>query len=240
LYFDAVTEYKRLLFFDKFYGYDNYANFRIGMCYKYGGKYDIAITYFRKAELAAQTVDETYSSKIQIVRCNILRRSVDNALNLLEELGKDSRFTSKREDIIYWRGWTYMLADDWERASQTFLQLDYQHPLKKLSNQVENAKYSITFARVISYILPGSGQFYSGNYLSGLMSLGWNIILGYLTINAFVEDRVFDGLVIGNLLWLRFYKGNYENAEKFAVAENIKIANDAYRFLKNDFMGDKP
>ena len=240
LYFDAVTEYKRLVFFDRFGEHTGYANYKIGMCYKYGGKYDIAITFLKKAELASRNVEDIYDAKIQIIRCNILRRSIDTALILLDDLEKDTRFTTRKDDIIYWRGWAYMLADNWPLAAETFLKLGYDHPLRKLSNQVENAKYSVTFAKVISYILPGSGQFYSGHYLSGLMSLGWNVWMGYLTINSFLEDRAFDGLVIGNLLWLRFYRGNAENAEKFAVSENIEIANEAYQFLKNDFMGDKP
>lgn len=240
LYFDAVTEYKRLLFFDKYRTYTQLANFKIGMCYKYGAKYDNAISYFKRAEISAQSEEDIYSAKIQIVRCNILRRTINNAHKLLDELESDIRFKPKSEDILYWRGWSYMLADDWQKAAEAFSQLNNDHPLRKLAIQVENEKYSVTFAKVISYILPGAGQIYTGNYLSGVMSLGWNALFGYLTINAFIEDRVFDGLVIGNLLWLRFYRGNYENAGKFAINENIKIANDAYRFLKNNYGGEKP
>ena len=133
-----------------------------------------------------------------------------------------------------------MLSDDWSNASICFEQIDSMHQLKILSDSVVEEKYSVTFAKVISYILPGSGQFYTGNYLSGLMSLGWNILTGYLTINSFIEDRVFDGIVIGNLLWLRFYNGNVQNAEKFAKEKNIEIANEALRYLKNNYEGNKP
>ncbi len=240
LFFDAVTEYKRLIYFDRYREYTHEANFKIGMSYKFAGKYDNAISYFRKSEISARNDEEVYESKIQIVRCNILRRTTNNAQSLLDDLNADNRFSSRSNDINYWRGWAFMMADDWQNAAAVFTKLDPEHPLKKLANKVENEKYSVTFAKVISYILPGSGQIYTGHYLSGIMSLGWNALLGYLTINAFVEDRVFDGLVIGNLLWLRFYRGNYENAGKFAVNENIKIANDAYRFLKNNYAGDKP
>jgi hypothetical protein len=240
LLFEAVTEFKRLLFFDKFNVYEYDANYKIDLSYKFGGKYDDSIIFFKRAEKAARTNDELFSSKIQIIRSNILRKTTDNALVLLKDLNEDSKFFNKRDEINYWRGWTFMLSDNWLKASETFSLISYDHPLRKLSSQVEDDKYSITFAKVISYILPGSGQFYTGHYSSGLMSLAWNVLLGYFTVNAFIEDRVFDGLVIGNLLWLRFYRGNVQNAEKFAELENIKIANEAFRYLKNNYVGEKP
>ena len=133
-----------------------------------------------------------------------------------------------------------MMNDNWEEASAAFARIDPVHPLKILSDKVLNDKYSVNFAKVISYILPGAGQFYTGNYLSGLMSLGWNVLWGYLTITSFIEDRALDGILIGSLLWMRFYRGNVQNAEKFAVEENIRVSNNAYEFLKNNYTGLKP
>ncbi|MEN8193984.1 MAG: hypothetical protein ABFS12_14265, partial [Bacteroidota bacterium] len=131
-------------------------------------------------------------------------------------------------------------ADDWENASLSFEKIDKEHPLKTLCDEVEDEKYSVTFATLISYILPGSGQIYTGNYISGLLSLGWNVLWGYLTINAFITDRVLEGALIGGLLWARFYRGNIQNAEKFAVEKNRDISNKAYRYLKNNYKGIKP
>jgi hypothetical protein len=105
---------------------------------------------------------------------------------------------------------------------------------------VINDKYSVNFAKIISYILPGAGQIYTGNYVSGLLSLSWNILLGYFTINAFMEDRAFDGVVIGSLLWLRFYRGNIQNAVDFAVEKNSEISNRALEKIQKDFKGIKP
>ncbi len=240
LYFDAITEFKRLLFFDKFDVYEYDVNYKIALSYKYGGKFDQSIVYFKKAEQSSRSDDEVYNAKVQIIRANILRRTTDNALQLLEDVNNDSRFFNKRDEINYWRGWAYMLSDNWEEAANSFSLISYDHPLRALAVKVDDDKYSVTFAKVISYILPGFGQFYTGHYLSGLMSLGWNAMLGYFTINAFVEDRVFDGIFIGNLLWLRFYRGNVQNAEKFAEQENVRIANQALRYLKNNYVGDRP
>jgi TM2 domain-containing membrane protein YozV len=133
-----------------------------------------------------------------------------------------------------------MTSDRWEEAAQYFGMVSEEHELKLLCEEVEKDKYSVTFARVISYILPGAGQFYTGSYFSGFMSLAWNVLWGYLTVDAFIADRAFDGAAIGSLLWLRFYRGNIQNAGKFAEEKNIEIANNAYLYLMKNYKGEKP
>lgn len=239
-YFDAITEYKRLLFFDESNQYAYQANFNIGLSYKLGGKYNEAIRYFGLSELSAKTDSQKISSRLQIIRANILRRTTNNAFAMLSELQNDFPEQVDSNTITYWRGWAYIMADDWENASLMFGKIDSEHPLKKLADQVEDDKYSVTFATLISYILPGSGQIYTGNYLSGFLSLGWNVLWGYLTVHAFVTDRVLEGILMGGLLWARFYRGNFKNAEKFAIEKNVEISNKAYRYLKNNYRGIKP
>jgi len=239
-YFDAITEYKRLLYFDKSEQYYFQSNFNIGLSYKFGAKYDEAIKYFYFSEMSAQSDSLKIQSRLQRIRINILRRTTDNALIMLKEMHKEFPNQVDSNTIAYWEGWAYIMADDWEKASLSFNKIDSEHTLKKIANEVEDNKYSVTFATLISYILPGSGQFYTGNYISGLLSLGWNVLWGYLTINAFVTDRVLEGILIGGLLWARFYRGNFKNAEKFAIEKNIEISNEAYKYLKNNYKGIKP
>jgi hypothetical protein len=140
----------------------------------------------------------------------------------------------------YWRGWAYMFADDWKNASRMFDKISNNHELKKLAEQTDRAKVSVTFAKVISYILPGAGSIYSGKVLSGFMSLGWNALSGYWTINSFNAGRIFDGIVVGELVWLRFYRGGIQNAGEFAIEKNLEIANKTLLFLQNEYTGIKP
>ena len=239
-YFDAITEYKRLQFFDstKIFNYE--INYKIGECYKAGSKYDDAVQYFSLAEMNARTDDELFDSKTQIIRTNILRRTTDRALQLCDELEKDQRFSGKSDQINYWRGWALILADNWDAATKSFAKINSNHELKKLAEQTEKAKVSVTFAKVISYILPGSGAIYSGKFLSGLMSLSWNLLSGYWTINSFIDDQVFDGVVVAELVWLRFYRGAIQNAEEFAIEKNLEVSNKSLRYLQNEYKGIKP
>ena len=240
IFFDAITEYKRLLFFSVSLDNNFEANFRIAQCYKGGAKYDDAIKYFNVAKMNSDNTDDSINVELQIIRTNILRKTIPEALLLLSKFNK--KYSSKIDStkINYWRGWAYLMADDWELASKEFEKINKFHQLKILSDSVDAEKYSVIFAKVSSFILPGSGQFYTGNYLSGVMSLGWNVLWGYLTINAFITDRAVEGILMGGLLWARFYKGNFQNAEKFAVEENIKISNNAYYYLATKYKGEKP
>lgn len=238
-YFDAITEYKRLLFFDDQLTFQSEAFLKIAESYKQGGHFDEAIKFFVLSKLNSQNDSDKCKVSMQIVRCNILRGTFQNAFLLLEE-AESVECKDCTDEINYWRLWTYMLNDDWENALVILETVYKNDELKNLAENVINAKYSVTFAKVISYILPGAGQFYTGNYLSGTLSLGWNILWGYLTVNAFTADRIFDGLAVGSLLWLRFYKGNIENAEKYAVKENYEIHRNALIYLQNNFEGIKP
>lgn len=239
-YYDTITEYKRLQFFDDKNEYSFESNYKIGVAYKKGGYYENAIRYLTKAKLDAVNDEEEIETQFQIIRTNILRSTFERSFQLLDELEKNSNEEKYRNEINYWRGWTFMLADKWDSAATHFSKISGDHELKKLCKQVENEKYSVTFARVISYILPGAGQFYTGNYISGFISLAWNVLWGYLTVDAFIADRAFDGAAIGSLLWLRFYRGNIQNAGKLAENENIKIANEAFLYLMENYKGEKP
>lgn len=239
-YFDAITEFKRLLFFDKTGNYNYSANSLIGKSYKQGAKFSDAIRYFTLAEINASSIEEYYNSSIDIIRVNILRRSTNRALKLLDSLQADKRFSKKIDDINYWRGWAYIFADDWKNAANTFADIDSAHELKQFANKIDDESYSVSFAKTISYIIPGAGQIYTGEYISGLLSLGWNVLWGYLTIKVFIDERIFDGIIIANFLWLRFYRGNIQNAEKFAEEKNLIISNEGLRYLQYEYSGRKP
>lgn len=239
-YYDAITELKRLQFFDKDNQFGFQSNFIIGKSYKTGAKYDDAAKYFTLAEIASKSEDDYYQSNIYNARTNILRRTNNQAERILNELLNDEKFNPKKKEINYWLGWNAIFADNWEKAYYIFSENKLDTALANLCKSVDEELYSADFAKYSSYILPGLGQFYTKEYVSGLLSLGWNVLSGYLSINAFAEDRIFDGIMITNFLWMRFYSGNTQNAEKFAIQKNLEISNRALRYLQNEFKGEKP
>jgi len=239
-YFDSITEFKKLLFFDHEKTYSFKANLHIGRAYKEGGKFDEAVKYFTLAEMNASNEQEYFESKIWAVRANILRRSTDQAIKMLDQIMSNSKFDSSKVEINYWKGWAYIFADKWDMAAETFSKNPADSLLAKFCSDVDDEKFSESFAKYSSYLIPGLGQFYTGEYISGVLSLGWNVLFGYLTIYSFADERVFDGIVTANFLWLRFYSGNLQNAEKFVTQKNLAITNDALRYLQTIYLGEKP
>jgi len=237
-YFDAITEFKRLLFFDETQSYEFKANFTIGLSYKHGGKFSEALQYLSLAKLKSGSDEEFYTCSIEVIKINILRRNTFKAFSMLDSLANNHRFTDKLNEIDYWRGWTYIFSDDWKKASEIFNKI-YSKQMSALCDSINNNLYNPKLAKYLS-IIPGAGQFYTGEYVSGLLSIGWNVLWGYLTIDAFIKDRVLDGVLIGSLLWWRFYSGNIQNAEKLAVEKNLQITNSALLYLQNNYSGDKP
>ncbi len=200
--------------------------------------YSEALIYLSLANLHAQTPEDNFDCSIEIIKINILRRTIQRAFVLLDSLSQNPNFQSESEEINYWRGWAYIFSDEWKKAATTFSEIK-EHQLAMLCDSIESDLYNPQLAKYLS-IVPGAGQFYTGEYVSGIISIGWNVLWGYLTINAFIEDRIFDGLMIGSLLWWRFYSGNIQNAEKFAIEKNLEITNSALRYLQNNYNGSKP
>lgn len=239
-YFDAVTEYNRLVLFDtlELFTYKAYSS--IAMCYYQGAKYSEAIDYLSKALTITTDKKEKFSTSIEVVKCNLLRRTPASALRILDELAGSGQYTGNIAEINYWRGWYFIFMDEWASASNAFGISDSNSSLKKFCLDVENKKYHVSFVKLISAIVPGSGQIYTGEYLNGILSLGWNVLFTYLIIDAIRSKRELDAILIGNLLWLRFYNGNLQTAERFANDQNRIITNEALRYLQKDFQGEKP
>jgi hypothetical protein len=238
-YFDAVTEFKRLLFFDEGKEYSYSANMLIGQSYKMGGKFSDAIYFFALAGRSSISIEQRFNSKIEVIKCNILRRTTQLAHSLLNELEKEPLFHSRKKNINYWRGWAFAFSGEWKNAAASFAESENKE-LEKFALNAEGKMLSVSKAKIFSIIIPGAGQIYSGNYLNGFISFGWNLLSGYLAINAFIEDRIFDGLAITNFLWLRFYLGNIQNAEKFAEEKNAQLSNETLEAIRINYKGEKP
>ena len=236
-YYQAITEYKRFLFFDKDSSAAGYCFSQIAESYKAGGFYGNVENYFRKAMKFEKSINSQKITEVELIRTMILSGKTNRALNELDT------FENKFGDSLiadYWRGWTYLLNNQPELASFYFNESLAGKEISERLNKIINDEYSLFNIKLMSYILPGSGQIYTGHYFSGAVSFAWNALFGYMTVKAFKDRRIVEGLLIGDLLWLRFYKGNIQNAERFAKEKNIKLVNQLIENLQNNYKGKKP
>ncbi|MCF8266516.1 MAG: hypothetical protein K9I69_00445 [Ignavibacteriales bacterium] len=239
-YYDAVTEYKRLLFFDP--DKKNHVKYlvNIGDSYSFGKFYHKSLAYYNKAlDLQIETSIETdISYRIYAVLLKI--GDFTAAENLIADLEKKTVYGPAMDSLYYWRGWGNIYQYKWFEAAKEFNKISPGHELSRYCRGVNESLLSVELVKIMSFIIPGSGQIYSGNYFSGIASFGWTALWGYNMIDAFAENRIFDGLVIGDLLFLRFYRGNIQNAGRFAEEKNLNISENALLYLLSNYEGIKP
>ena len=238
--YEAVTEYERLLFFDTLHTFSFDANKNIADCYRRSAQYKQAITYTGRTMMLTRNPQLLFDLRTELVKLHLLNKTFSSAANVLLQMEQDTACRNRVQEVYYWRGWSFMFQDNWQAAQKEFAKVDSAKALEYFCGQIDDRRYSFEIMEILSVLVPGSGQMVTGHVWNGLLSLGWNVLWGYLTIDAAVADRVGDALLIGNLLWLRFYVGNVENAGKFAKEKNSLIFQDALRYLQDEFIGAKP
>jgi hypothetical protein len=227
------------MFFDSSKAYSYSAQMLIGECYKKGAKYNEASKYFNLAAFSASSSKETYEAIISGVRTDILRNQPGMALLNLGNLTKDTAFSNKRKEIVYWRGWAFMRKGEWENANKQFSMYGEDSVLIRITKEAYEREYSPVKAKMLSIFLPGTGQMYSGRYLSGLLSLGLVVTGAFFTAKALIAERYFDAIVIGTLAQ-RFYMGSINNSVNYAEKENDILYNEVLTFLENKYSGVRP
>mgnify|MGYP000726682064 CR=1 FL=1 len=77
-----------------------------------------------------------------------------------------------------------------------------------------------TAARIMSYILPGSGQMYAGDLFQGLNSLLVTGLAGALVVWALLEEDYLDAVLAMFFVFQRFYFGSPYHARRLALEYN--------------------
>ena len=230
----ALKEYQRVLFFNDGKNLD----------YIYT---QIATVYFRQQnylqaahnyELAYKTSNSD-SLKTELIfkkaSCYMLdnkfRMATFELMNLADS--SDIQYTKRKNfyfAVCYWG------LEEFDKAKDAFLSIV---PEKKAADKekIEQlfAKKKNLYrpnpktAKIMSMILPGSGQIYSGDIKNGLNSVlltGGFVILGiYMT-----EYYTFLDAFLTAVPWfLRYYQGGYQKAEKIATHKRDKRRDKTYK-----------
>lgn len=115
---------------------------------------------------------------------------------------------------------------DWEKGEALAIKMFGNEPfgLEEIRNNYDRARNAKLkrpkTARIMSYFLPGSGQFYAGKPGRGTLSL----VLVYggaaLSLAGIMEGRILLGLLSGGSMTNRFYTGGARYAESLAEQWN--------------------
>ena len=205
----AITEYKRFLFFQPDDDKVPEIYHRIGILHRNLGLLSEAIDSIRQAVI--RTSDKEKKSEYQIDLAVTLIANKDYDLARLELIKVLIRNPS---EVLYYRalllqGVTYIYQFRWEEAQETFKNYTQDEKLNEIFQKIDNLPYkSKLIAKILSGILPGSGQIYAGNWKSGLNALALNSAFGYVTVDSILDQNYVDAILWTYFIFQRYYQGN--------------------------------
>ena len=220
-YDEAITEYKRLLFFSTDDRERVPLYFQMGVAYQKMGLWGQSTEALQKAIDLTDQLDWTNAVRLKLAVTSIVSHDYKRSLWYLDKilLSGGSQTVLRHATIL--KIITLAYLKEWPNAREVALtSLDPNDPengkayaeiIHLLSEPL--AQKSIRKAGLLSTILPGMGQFYAGQIRSGVNALilnGLNLLACYALFahSAFLEGT-FYLLIVAN----RYYSGNIYQAE---------------------------
>lgn len=235
-YYDAITEYRRYIYFNSEKKDDgiSYAHYKIGLAYRNQGKWDESLNALRRSIQTANTEHIRDDRKIDLAVVMIAGGDYSAAEFYLIKVEMFSNIPELKRKAAFFRGVSIIYSFKWEQAREAFQIYFNNNPENKsdelgkkldfLLAKAQNLKYKSTkLAKILSTILPGSGQIYSGDWRNGINALAINTATGYLLVNDLIKRRYLDAIFNSLFLFERFYRGNRYHAEESAKKHNQNI-----------------
>lgn len=225
-YFRAVGEGRRYLqFFDTCGGVET-ARLYIGVAYMRAEQWDRAVEVFRSV---ADNATGPTAAVAHLALADTLFRQGRYQLAANEY----SEFAAKATDPAYQgyahyrEGFAYFLGRRRDLAAKSFRLVSDEAPEKRRAERMEDALQkeddlpyrSPALAGVMSAIVPGAGQVYTGRWVDGVISLLVNAGFGFGAYEAYRQDMpVVAGIVA--LFEVGWYTGNIFSSVNYAYRFN--------------------
>lgn len=239
----AIKEYQRVLFFNDGKNL-SYIYEQLAKIYFINKRYDNAAHNY---EMAYQTTfDDRLKTELIFKKasCYMLDSKFRLAIFELSNIADSADIQlNKRKDfylaVCYWG------LEEFEKSKAYFL--------KNLSDDRKKDKESIILlfskkknlyrpnpktAKIMSMILPGSGQIYSGDIKNGLNSLV--LTGGFVGLAIYMTEfyPFFDAFFTTVPWFMRYYQGSYKKAKQIAINKRSKRRNKTYKEILNIIADD--
>ena len=226
-YYDAITEYKRVLFFKPANINDGRIYHRIGLCYKNGGYFDNSLYYLTRAMETEINLDRKYKYQYDFAKIWMNKKGYGTAEMELTDLLDKGIPETFSDSVNYLLGWNSLHEFNWIKAESFFQKISHKNrntkTLIELAKQSSRLKIkSPELALILSTFIPGAGQVYSGKVFDGLVAFVLNSTIIYYLTDSFIDKRWTDTALIYYFLFGRFYTANRNNAYNYALEYNLK------------------
>jgi tetratricopeptide (TPR) repeat protein len=225
-YYRAIGEYERFIYFFPHSSKVEAAQYKIGLSYLSGERYEQAIQAFEALIEEYENTAYAFKAYIGVSRAHVLLGRYDAALTGLNNLITIAPDQQILDEAYYHQGWVYLEMGLWQRARKCFKSISAegreQYRVDKLAREIDGKtplrEKSPTVAGVLA-IIPGAGHLYCNRKRDALISFLLNTAMIYAAYEAFDEDL--DGLgVIISFFELGFYTGNIYSAVSSAHKYN--------------------
>lgn len=178
-YFRAITEYKRFLFLYPSDARAGRVQLQIGISYQRGQQWEDARKTFEEIVRQHPEAEIRAEAAYRIGATSFEQGRYAQAIADLRPVAERYSHTAAGEQARYLLGWSYLRARQWPEASQTFATIDATSPLFPSSRALADAarageelpRKSPVLAGLMSAVIPGTGQFYTGRWRDGTVAL---------------------------------------------------------------------
>ena len=232
-YRPALKEYQRYLFFSNDQNATVYYN--IGNCFHNMHFYDKAIEFFDKAFFSFKEDSLKYSAMYKKIDCYMRTNAYGIALADLLMIDDSVDINNYYIRQFYTAICYYGMAD-FNNAEKYFIQCIDPKNISERNTIKEIFKRKKKFFRPnpsaawkYSMIMPGLGQFYSGDIRNGVNSLILTGALAYIGLIIAINQNWWDALVSIFPWFYRYYEGGYRRAENIAIEKRAEKRNKIYK-----------
>ena len=219
-YTQALVEYQRVAFFDNNSEF-NEVYHKIGESFYTLGDYNRAVQNFDIAMRVAQ--NDSLKTELIFKKVNCLFKQ-NNYLFALNELLVISDLTSSylQKKFNLYMGIGYFGIGNYEESQKYFgktLAIESLPKLSDIFNDFEKfrKRFKPSKIQTMSMILPGLGQIYTGQIVSGINSI---VLIGGIAVVTVYIWQVYsflDAALSMGSWYYRYFSGGYQNAEIHAI-----------------------
>jgi len=235
----ALKEYQRVLFFDSENHYNElYA--RIASIHNQLSDYDNALRYYDLALNIENNDSIRFELKLSKALCYFNQGSYLAALyELLDLPNHPSGYLSDKKNI--YMAICHYGMDEYEESREYFTQIFDSAgtaQINTLFSDLEdfNKKFRPSKVQLMSILLPGLGQIYTGEVFNGLNSFLLVSGVSYYAVYTAINYGIIDGLLILSSWFVRYYTGGYTNASNFAAKkiedEKSRVYSEIIRLIE--------
>jgi tetratricopeptide (TPR) repeat protein len=191
-YYRAIGEFQRFLFFQPGHPLTSEAQLTIGLAFFCGERWLQAFEVFRRVTRTAPDAAMRAETALWMAETHARGGDQMEAIRLFQELIRQHPESVIAQRSAYMIGWGYLRQRRWTEARDVFAQVSAPSPYHAsgkrlaaaLANPPELPHRSPTVAKMLSTVIPGTGQIYTGHTLDGLIGLGLHGALIAGTIGA--------------------------------------------------------